>query len=282
MRAAFLAAAALALAPALARAEPLRLAVLGAPAGACHAVGPSAPAGERAYFDLLTKRLGQEVQACPEPDAAAAAKALAGGKVDMAPLDPAAFAAVAKTDRAILTVRPKGSLNRIPVVVAVKADSPRKTLADLKGGAVAFGGVIQAAYATPRMALADQGADPAFFSREDKAKDAEAAAADLRAGKADALALNAASWQRLCRGDTPGEDRCTDLKEIWRGRPRAKMALVVARDMPLALRYRIIGIHVAMHLEAPQAFAWASSFIPNGEEFEPTEADALIVTTQAR
>ena len=39
-------------------------------------------------------------------------------------------------------------------------------------------------------------------------------------------------------------------------------------------RFRLLGIHVAMHNEAPEAFAWAAG--PDAEEFEPTEAKALI------
>ena len=62
---------------------------------------------------------------------------------------------------------------------------------------------------------------------------------------------------------------------LWRGRPRAIKALVVRRDMPDDLRFRLIGIYVAMHLEAKEAFAWGASWMPGGAEFEPTEADAL-------
>jgi ABC-type phosphate/phosphonate transport system substrate-binding protein len=128
--------------------------------------------------------------------------------------------------------------------------------------------------------LADQGAGKGFFSREDVATDGEAAAAKLRAGGADALALNAAAWQRLCQDDRPQDHRCGDLKVIWRGRQRAPLALAVRRDIPDELRFRLIGIHVAMHLEAKNAFAWASSFVSNGAEFEPTEAEALALAAR--
>lgn len=275
-------AALVALAPIAVQAAPLRVAVLAPTEGPCKAPAPASPAGEKAYFALLSKRLETEVQACPVPDAASAAKALAAGKLDVAVLDPPAYAAVAKTMRPILTVRPKESLNRIPVLVGVKASGPKTTLAELRGGAIAFGGTDRASYDVPRRALADQGAGDGFFAREDKSGAPEVAVASLRAGKVDAMALNAAAWQRLCRGDTPNEDRCRDLKVVWQGRPRASKAIVVSRDMPLSLRYRIIGIHMAMHLEAKDAFAWASAFIPDGVEFEPTEPDALVVTAAAR
>ena len=184
------------------------------------------------------------------------------------------------TTRSILTVRPQGALNRIPVVVATKAGAAPAGLAALKGRKAAFGGVTPAAFATPRKALADQGADPAFFAAEEKLADADAAAKALRSGAADVLVLNASAWQRLCRGDKPKEDRCSDLKVVWRGRPRAPLAMVVRNDMPLDEKFQIIGIHVAMHLEDRDAFAWASSWISGGAEFEPTEADALVVAAR--
>lgn len=282
MKRALIAAVLLWTAPAFASAAALRIAAPGAGDGACAPLGASAPAGERAYYGLLAKRLETEIQKCPVADAAAAAKALADGAADMAVLDPAAYAPVAQTTRPILTVRPADSLNRIPIVLAVSKASPRKTLAALKGGAVAFGGTGRAAYDAPLRALADQGADDAFFAREETQATPDLAVARLRAGAVDAMVLNAAAWQRLCRGDAPGEDRCADLAEIWRGRQRAAKAIVVRRDMPLALRYRLIGIHMPMHLEAPDAFAWAAAWTPNAAEFEPTEADALLATRPAR
>ena len=209
-------------------------------------------------------------------DRAAAAQALALGRLDAAVLDPAAYAPVQAKARAILTVRPAGRLNRIPIVVVVKKTNVSATnLAALKGKSVVFGGSVDAALAVPRQALTDQGAGPGFFAREDVSTDGDSAAAKLRSGAADALVLNAAAWQRLCQGLRTQDNRCEDLKVLWHGHTRATLALVVRRDIPDDLRFRLIGIHLAMHLEAKEAFAWASSWIPQSAEFEPTEADAL-------
>jgi len=263
-----------------AQAASLRIAAVTGSAGACHALEAGAPAGETAYFRLLETRLGRDILTCPVVDRAAAAQALASGAVDIAVLDPAAYALVKAKTRAILTVRPIGGLNRIPVVVATKATGPVPDLAALRGKSVVFGGSAQAALAVPRQALADQGAGPGFFSREDVAADANAAAARLRSGAAGVLALNAADWERLCQGERTQDNSCGDLKVIWRGRPRATLALVVRRDIPDELRFRLIGIHVAMHIEAKPAFAWASSWAPQAAEFEPTEAEALALAAR--
>ncbi|MDR3510968.1 MAG: PhnD/SsuA/transferrin family substrate-binding protein [Caulobacteraceae bacterium] len=273
-------AAVLCLAASSAEAASLRIAEVVGSGGACHALRADAPAGEKAYFRLLGDRLGREILTCPVVDRAAAAQALATGRLDVALLDPAAYAPVQATTRAILTVRPAGHLNRIPLVVVTKASGPATNLASLRGKSLVFGGSAEAALAAPRQALADQGAGPGFFSREDVAADADAAAAGLRSGAADALVLNTAAWQRLCQGVRSQDNRCGDLKVVWRGRRRATLALVVRRDIPDELRFRLIGIHVAMHIEAPGTFAWASSWLPGGAEFEPTEAEALALAAR--
>lgn len=263
-----------------AEAATFRIAAVTGAAGACHALGAAAPAGQKAYYKLLADRLGREIQECPVATEAAAAQALTTGVADMAVLDPAGFEPVRAQTRAILTVRPAGGLNRIPVLVVTKAASTRTGLPSLKGATVVYAGQAPSALSLPRQALADQGAAAGFFAREDIAADPDAAAAKLRAGAADALVVNAAAWQRLCRGDRPQDQRCGDLKVLWRGRPRALKALVVRRDMPDELRFRLIGIHVAMHIEARDAFAWAGAWIPGGAEFEPTEADALALAAR--
>jgi ABC-type phosphate/phosphonate transport system substrate-binding protein len=269
-----------ALATGAAEAATLRIAAVTGTAGACHALPAGAPAAQKAYYKLLSDRLGREAQECPVATEAAAAQALTAGAVDMAVLDPAGFAPVRTQTRAILTVRPTGALNRIPVIVATKATSTRANLGALKAAAVVYAGQAPASLNLPRQALADQGAGPGFFAREEVAADPDAAAARLRSGAVDALVINAAAWERLCRGDRPQDARCGDLKVLWRGRPRAVKALVVRRDMPDELRFRLIGIHVAMHVEAKDAFAWGASWIPGGAEFEPTEADALALAAR--
>lgn len=253
---------------------PLRIAEVTGEAGPCAPPAAGAPAGRRAYVALLAQRLDTEVLTCPVADAAAAAQALAGGGVDLVRIDGAAFAPVSGTTRSILTTRAVGDLNRLPVVVAVPRTASAQSLADLKGASLVFGGPQKASLQVPRRALADYGANEAFFGQQIVARDYEEAAIRLRAGEAQALVLHAGAWQKLCRGDQPGEDLCQDLRVVWRQRPVAGQAWAVRTDMSDDRRFRLIGIHVAMHNEASEAFAWAAG--EGAEEFEPTEAKALI------
>jgi ABC-type phosphate/phosphonate transport system substrate-binding protein len=257
-----------------AAAPPFRIGVMGSASGPCAAPASAASAGERAYFDLLAKRLDRQVLACPVASSGEGALALAAGKLDMAVLDEASYPAVQGAVRAAMTVRPQGGLARVPVVLAVKAGKGGEPQA-LKGRTIAFGGSTPVALALPRTVLAEQGYGAGLLGRELVAEDEIAALAALRSGKADAVALEAAAWQRQCR-PTKGKDPCADLKVVWRARPQAERALAVRRDLPDPQRYRLLGVHMAMHLEDRPAFEWAAAQLaPGGADFEPAEALAL-------
>ena len=68
-------------------------------------------------------------------------------------------------------------------------------------------------------------------------------------------------------------------EDLLRARPRSSEALAVRRDIPNELRYRLIGIHLPLHLEAPAAFAFAAAGVKDAAEFQPAEADALALAT---
>lgn len=254
-------------------ATPFRLAVQGPSTQPCSAPTSGLPAGERAYEDHLAGRLGRKVERCPFATPEEAARALAAGQVDMARLTPAAYAPIAGQVRAILTVRGRQEANRIAVVVAVR-NGGAPDVAALKSRNITFGGTSAAGLATPRRVLAELGLAPDSYT-SDVAADGDLALADLRAGKADAAAVHAAAWQRVCLIVSPkAPPPCRDLTVLARARPRADVALAVRRDMPDALRYQIVGIHLALHLENPAAFAFAAGR-PDGAEFQPAEAEAL-------
>jgi ABC-type phosphate/phosphonate transport system substrate-binding protein len=247
--------------------------VIGAAAGPCAPPPPSVSAGERAYFDLLAKRLGRPVVACPVANFADGAAGLAAGRLDMAVVDAASYPTVSATVRAVMTVHAAGAPVRVPVVLAVKAGRDGAPSA-LKGRTGAFGGSSAVALALPRQVLAEQG----YAGQDEVSANEVAAMAALRAGKADAVALQVAAWQRQCQSPSPKVQPCADLKEVWRARPQAQRAFAVRRDLPDQLRYRLLGVHIAMNLEDPPAFAWAASQLSAGAaDFQPAEALALEV-----
>lgn len=255
-----------------------RIGVMGAAAGPCAPPPPTAPAGERAYFDLLARRLERPVLACPVASFADGAAGLAAGRLDMAVLDVASYPAVRSTVRAAMTAHTDGAPVRVPVVLAVKAGHDGAPAA-LKGRGVGFGGSSAVALALPRQVLAEQGYGGASAPNEQVAANETAALAALRAGKVDAVALQAAAWQRQCQSPSPKVQPCADLTLVWRARPRAQRAFAVRRDLPDPLRWRLLGVHVAMNIENKPAFAWAASQLSTGAaDFQPAEAEALEVT----
>jgi ABC-type phosphate/phosphonate transport system substrate-binding protein len=252
-----------------------RIGVVGSAGGPCVAPPPSTPAGERAYFDLLAKRLSRAVLACPVASFADGAAALAAGRLDMTVLDAASYPSVKSTVRAAMTVRPQGALTRVPVVLAVRVGHDGSPEA-LQGRTVAFGGSGMVALALPRAVLAEQGYGGAFAVHEQVAVSETAALAALRSGKVDAVALQDAAWQRECQNPSPKVQPCADLKLVWRARIQAQRAWAVRLDLPDPLRFRLLGVHVAMNLEDRPAFAWAAAQLSaDAADFEPAEARAL-------
>lgn len=256
---------------------PLRVGVPAAQASPCRPIeawseGTNAGSGEAAYFRHIQRRLKRQVLRCPLPFGEAAT-ALATNKVDMAALGQETFAPVRETTRAFLTLRREGALTRVPVVLAVRTGERARLR---RGATLTLAGNGPAGRDLPRQVLSEQGMGKGYFAAEIVAPSEDDALQKLRARHADVIALHAGAWQRLCRGDTPTETPCADLEIIWRARPTAELAWGVRRDMPEALRYQLVGIHLPMHLENTAAFQWAADQIGEaGANFEPAEALAL-------
>jgi ABC-type phosphate/phosphonate transport system substrate-binding protein len=254
---------------------PFRIGVIQPAAGPCAPPPVSAPAGERAYFDLLAKRLDRAVLACPVASFAEGAVGLATGALDMTVLDEASYPSIKASVRAMMTVRLEGGVTRVPVVLAVKAGRDASPQA-LKGRTIVFAGASPVAFGLPKEVLSEQGYGGGLFAHELVMEDEVSALAAVRSGKADAVALEAAAWQRQCRGGASKDQPCADLKLAWRARPQAHRAFAVRRDMPDPFRFRLLGVHVAMSLENRPAFAWAASQLFAGAaDFQPAEIQAL-------
>ncbi|MGZ6012490.1 MAG: PhnD/SsuA/transferrin family substrate-binding protein [Caulobacteraceae bacterium] len=252
-----------------------RIGVLQAASGPCAPPPSSAPQGQRDYFKLLAKRLDRDVLACPVSTYAEGAAALAAGRLDMTVLDAASYAAAKSTVRAAMTARAEGAPVRVRVVLAVKAGQDGGP-ESLKGHTVAFGGSSAVALEMPRQVLAEQGYGATLAGHEQVSTNETAALTALRAGKADAVVLGDAAWQRQCQNPSPKVQGCADLKVVWRARPQAQRAFAVRRDLPDPLRYRLLGVHLAMHMEDRPAFDWAAAQLaPGAADFEPAEAQAL-------
>jgi ABC-type phosphate/phosphonate transport system substrate-binding protein len=263
-------------APAVAQApaQPFRVGYLGVDAP-CAAAGPGAPA---AYAALLSARLKRPVVLCGFAGGAAAGAALATGAVDLALLDAGGFAPHQGAVRTILTGRAADGPGRVLSVLMARAADPRARAADFAPARVVLGGAGPLMQAGPVQAMADAGVR--FTASPQTLAGAEAALAAVRAGGSDAALLDAASVTRNCRANDATSRRCADLKEVWRGRPRPARAWAVRRDMAEALRFQLVGIHIALHQEAPAAAPFALAGMSGAALLEPTEALSLVDASQ--
>jgi ABC-type phosphate/phosphonate transport system substrate-binding protein len=250
-----------------------RIGYLATSTSPCRAIDASSQPGLRAYARHLSVRLSRNVRGCAFASTEEASAALAEGLVDLAPLSADASAQRGDVIRPLLTPRAAGGVGRVLTLLVIKTGAPFENLSKVAGARMVLGGSSEVARAGPLRALADNGAPSNSFRSETVAASPAAAVEALRAGKADMMLIHAAAWQRLCRGDGPRETPCADLQEVWRGRPNVDSALAVRRDMADELRLRIVGIHVAMHLEAPEAFRWIA---PGAGELQPIEASARV------
>ncbi len=256
-------------------AAPLRIAVVTLAATGCDD-GLAKKMGGEVFVRHLQKRLNTIVRLCGFANSTTAMQALGAGKVDLAPADQASYLPVRDKVRATLTARSAKGAGRVMAMAMVTKASGRKGPNLLIGAKPIFVAAGEVTHDAPLAGLRAAGVDLSKLGSEVLAGDLVRAASDLRSGKGDVLVVYASHYQRLCRGDKPNEKPCDDLKEIWRGRPAVTQALAVRRDMQPDLRYQLISIFIAMHLEAPDAFAFATRTTPGAASFDPTEAEALV------
>lgn len=261
--------------PVTASAAPVRIGVVTDKATGCDD-GLAKTIGGEALVKHLQKRLSRPITLCGFANHTAAMQALAEGTVELAPSDQASYLPVRDKVRSTLTARPAKGAGRVMALALVTKASSRTGPKLLTGAKPIFVATGEVAHDAPLAGLRAGGADLSKLGREIVAGTLAQAASDLRSGKGDVLILDAGQYQRLCRSDKPNVKPCADLKEIWRGRPAVSQALAVRRDMPSDLRYQLISIYIALHLEAPEAFRFATKATPGVAAFDPTEAEALV------
>lgn len=261
--------------PATAQTPPagFRIGVPGLAQAGCSAT-PSDAAAE-AYHKHMEGRLGKPVLLCGYGDGKAVATALQEGQLDLAILDQPSFEPLAKIARPILAPRADAQTGRVLAVALTLKSSGRDNPIKLAGGRPIFISKLAASHQVPLQGLADTGADTKSFKPELFVVDEHAGLEALRTRQGDALIITAGARQRLCRGDDPKITLCGDVVEAWRGRPTAQTGLVVRNDLPEVDRYQLVGIHIALHQERPEAMAFLASKLGGGVALDPTEATAM-------
>jgi phosphonate transport system substrate-binding protein len=156
--------------------------------------------------DYLQKETGLQVQFTPVTDYAAVVEGLANKKIDLAWLGGFTFVqAKQRTQGQALPIVQRVEDEKFTSKFIVPADSPAKTLADLKGKTFAFGSASSTSgHLMPRYFLLKEGIQPdrdfkavAFSGAHD------ATVAFVAAGRAEAGVLNASVWDKLVESKNP-------------------------------------------------------------------------------
>ncbi|HEV7915456.1 MAG TPA: putative selenate ABC transporter substrate-binding protein [Albitalea sp.] len=185
--------------------------------------------------DYLKKETGADVQFTPVTDYAAVVEGLANNKIDMAWLGGFTFVqAKLRTNGGATPIVQRAEDEKFTSRFIVPADSPAKTLADLKGKTFAFGAPSSTSgHLMPRFFLMKDGINPdkdfkavAFSGAHD------ATVAFVASGRADAGVLNASVMDKLVEGANPNAARVRVLATTppyydynWTVRPGLDAAL---------------------------------------------------------
>ena len=150
--------------------------------------------------EYLAKETGMQVQFTPVTDYAAVVEGLAARKIDLAWLGGFTFVqAKLRTNGGVVPIVQRAEDEKFTSRFIVPADSPAKTLADLKGKTFAFGSASSTSgHLMPRYFLLQQGINPdADFKTVAYSGAHDATVAFVAAGRAEAGVLNASVMDKL-------------------------------------------------------------------------------------
>ncbi|MDX9998110.1 MAG: phosphate/phosphite/phosphonate ABC transporter substrate-binding protein [Phenylobacterium sp.] len=219
-----------------------------------------------AYKRRLEAATGLPVKLYESSDYNGAIQALSSGQVDMANIAGGGYANVDAQigDKVapILTVRDAEGAVGYYSAVLVKADSPYRTMRDLKGKALGYVDFNSTSgYLFPRAKLREQGFDPdTYFGKSTFAGGHTQAVMALENGQFDATIINVG-------GGTPehgfttgahytmarrGVVNVDDFRIIWTAGPIPNSAIVTRTDRPQAFIDTVRGAMAALPYDDPE------------------------------
>lgn len=242
-------------------------------AAGCFSENELTDPGAKAYASHLETRFSNPIVLCLTDDAEGSAKLAQNGDVKLAWIDQAQAAGLTDQWRAFMTLRAKDGLGRPPYVLFTGAEET--DIREVRLSEIAFVGqepersFVGMAIDT----LEDHGFQASSDAVGQRYADVQSLLTAVRSEGALAGLLDSNAWGRECGVLDPSFNPCDDLSVVYQERPRAKGAMIIQANEPSELRYRMVSIHIALHMEAPEAFAWINQ--DRGSEFQPAEPDAL-------
>jgi phosphonate transport system substrate-binding protein len=231
------------------------------------------------YKELLTRVTGLPVKVYESSDYNGTIQALSSGQVDVAAMAGGAYANVhsqiGDLAEPILTVREAEGSTGYYSALIVRADSPYRTLQDLRGKAVGYTDFNSTSgYLYPRNKLRQQGIDPdSFFGKSTFAGGHTQAVMALENGQFDAAIVNMSGGDPV-HGFTSGPQftmarkgmvRLEDFRIIWTAGPIPNAAIVVRKDRPQAMTDVVRGALASVPYDHPDV--WRQIGQPQGGSY---------------
>lgn len=210
----------------------------------------------------MSRKLGVPVRVFRGTDYAAVVEALRSDNLEFARLGPASYALARKVmgDR-VVAVAVNDSLDGsigYHSVIAVRADSPYRSLDDLKGKSLAFADPNStSSYAVPVFYLKKNGYEPdTFFGKTAFSGSHEQSIIALLNGTFDAAATWWSNEQRgnIQRMTEKGMIPANATRIIWTSPLIPNSPFVMRTDLPEELQQLYVEALMAMPTEGPEAF----------------------------
>ncbi len=221
------------------------------------------------YRAFLEKELGVPVRINNAPDYSGVAQAMAAGQVDMAIVGPANFATMKANMgdgiEAALTIKESDGSTGYYTVMFVKADSPYRTIDDLKGKTLAFADPNSASgYLAPRYFLRKDGKNTdEFFSKTVFAGGHVQSVVSVLQGNTDA----GVTWSSMQGDAAKGYSRgilhqmvadgkldMSAIRIVWQGGPIPNGPVVMRTSLPKDVRDKVVAAHLKLFDADPKAY----------------------------
>lgn len=230
----------------------------------------------KAYAGLLADRFNTTVTLCFTETLAESAAMAERGEVNFAWVDQDGAATVADNWRPVLTLRNENGLGRVPFVLfALKGGQAETILGGLTANDAGL--MIRPPQSlnideAKRLlrdysVLYEDGDQPRTYPDQWELIKA------VENGEVQTGILEGGTWGRACGVLDPASTFCDHLEVLIYDRPRAPYGFIIPTETSKERHYRLVGLHIAIHLEAPEIHDWLRQ--GHGFEFEPTEATAM-------
>lgn len=230
----------------------------------------------KAYAQYLESRFNTRVTLCLFNTIGEAVEAVDETKTNFIWVDEESGGPLLETWRSSMTLLPSNGIGRTPFVLFRLNSQPEIDLENLSMSRIGFLNQPphQLHVDAARKILSDYGL-MADASETGVARSTIPALFEaVQKRDVDAAILEASSWAIYCGVLDADSTACDGYEIMIYDRPSASHAFMIPNDTALERHYRLIGVHIALHLKRPELFEWVSQGI--GSEFEPTEASAMV------